>query len=80
MIGRTRRRERLLWMPLALSPKARSMMFDDYTKYFVVEAAGQRIGLCICRRCGATILLGDKDVDASALHDRWHAGEPEERE
>ena len=68
------------WADEKARASRRSMMFDDYTKYFVVEAAGQRIGLCICRRCGATILLGDKDVDASALHDRWHAGEPEERE
>lgn len=46
--------------------------FMHYTQYFGVEATGSRIGLCTCRRCGATVLLGDDQADGIALHDEWH--------
>ena len=44
-----------------------------YTQYFGVEATGSRIGLCTCRECGATILLGDDQADAMKIHEAWHA-------
>lgn len=52
---------------------------EDYSAYFTVEATGARIGLMTCLRCGVVVLLGDKDRDASRLHDAWHRrtdGEP----
>jgi len=45
---------------------------DFYTQYFAIEATGHRIGLMICKRCGAAVLIGDEEVDGPALHDRWH--------
>lgn len=45
---------------------------DNYTQYFGVEATGMRIGLCTCRRCGATVIIGDDQADATDLHDDWH--------
>jgi hypothetical protein len=47
-----------------------------YTQYFGVEATGSRIGLCVCRDCGATILLGDEQADSMTIHNKWHDGEP----
>ena len=52
---------------------------NRYTEYFGVEATGSRIGLMLCRDCGATILLGDEQADAPKIHDEWHKnlkGEP----
>lgn len=45
---------------------------DRYTQHFGIESAAGRIGLCICRECGATILLGDEQADSILLHDAWH--------
>ena len=52
---------------------------NRYTEYFGVETTGSRIGLMVCRDCGATILLGDEQADAPKIHDEWHKsleGEP----
>ena len=46
--------------------------FMRYTQYFGVKTTGSRIGLCTCRECGATVMLGDDQADGIALHDEWH--------
>jgi hypothetical protein len=42
----------------------------------VVAFGGEHIGLAICQRCGATLLLdggpGMRWIDAVGIHDRWH--------
>ena len=48
------------------------MTSPKFSNYFAVEAEGQRIGLMVCLRCGATILLGDANADGPKIHDVWH--------
>ena len=45
---------------------------ESYSEYYALNAEGHRIGLCICRTCGATVLLGDPQCDAPLIHSRWH--------
>lgn len=47
------------------------------TQYYAVEAEGHRIGLCCCLRCGAVLLLGDKDFNSPKVHLAWHKDEDE---
>lgn len=54
----------------------------EYGQYYVVEAAGWRVGLAKCLTCGATVLVEDKSATggtapATELHDQWHASQPE---
>lgn len=44
----------------------------QFTPYFEVEAVGQRIGFVSCRLCGATVLIGDQDFNATKAHEVWH--------
>ena len=45
-----------------------------YTAYREVEAAGSRIGVMTCLRCGATVVIDPGDLEpATAIHDRWHS-------
>lgn len=48
------------------------MKEKDYSQYYELKAIGDRIGLCICLKCGATVLLGDKDCDSTEIHEEWH--------
>jgi hypothetical protein len=65
----------LLPRPALLAPMRRGGM-SEYTPYFSVEACGFRIGLVSCLRCGAAVIVGDKDFDAQAAHDAWHDALP----
>lgn len=47
---------------------------DEYTGYRAVQAEGARIGIAVCKRCGAAICIDPSDdFDAYALHDSWHS-------
>lgn len=47
---------------------------DHYTQLRIVAAEGARIGVLICRRCGAAVVLDPSDkFGADTLHDTWHA-------
>lgn len=46
---------------------------ENYTPLRIVAAEGARIGIVICRRCGAAIVLDPLDkFGADDLHDAWH--------
>ncbi len=47
------------------------MSKNNYEPYYAVEAEGYRIGLMVCKHCGAAILVA-KDTTASIIHDKWH--------
>ena len=51
-------------------------MDGNYSPAYAIHAEGERIGLVICRRCGAALLLSTS-ADAIAMHDQWHVGEVE---
>lgn len=46
---------------------------DQFTAYFEIEAVGQWIGLVSCLKCGAALVIGDKDFRATKAHLDWHA-------
>ena len=53
-------------------------MHENYDKHFglatAVQAEGARIGICVCKECGAAILLDPRDpINAAKLHAEWHA-------
>ncbi len=53
------------------------MIHEEYDKFFepatVIQAEGARIGLCLCKICGSSILLDPRDcVNAARLHGEWH--------
>ena len=52
------------------------MSESDYTGYRPIIAEGARIGIAVCKRCGAAICLDPQDTfDSYALHDEWHEAE-----
>lgn len=52
---------------------------EAFYEYFELEAAGQRIGLLTCKRCGSAVILS-KEEDAAAIHMQWHERERTDRE
>jgi hypothetical protein len=44
----------------------------DFTPYFGIQTEGGRVGLVSCTRCGAVVIVGDKDFDGAAMHADWH--------
>lgn len=43
-------------------------------------AEGARVGLTVCRRCGAALLLDPATpFDVTAIHAAWHEGEDDGR-
>ena len=56
------------------TPSPERLGSTGYTPYREVEAAGSRIGVMTCLRCGATVVLDPGDLEpATAIHDRWHS-------
>lgn len=50
----------------------------NYAPYFTVAAEGHRIGLMVCRRCGATVLVTEATAmpeNPAEIHDAWHAAQ-----
>lgn len=43
----------------------------DFTHYYTIEAEGGRVGLAICKYCGATVILGD-EFNAMIVHANFH--------
>ena len=44
-------------------------------------AEGARVGLTICRRCGAAVLLDPAtSFDVIEVHTAWHEGEEQDRD
>jgi hypothetical protein len=50
---------------------------SDYTGYRAVAAEGARIAFVTCKRCGATITLEERGLDATEIHDKWHESQRE---
>lgn len=44
----------------------------DYDSYYAFDTEGGRIGIQACLRCGAAVIVGNKDVDVHKIHDDWH--------
>ncbi len=49
---------------------------QDYAPYYAIESEGGRIGLATCLRCGLCIIIGDKAVGSTVIHDSWHDDSP----
>lgn len=47
----------------------------------ILQAEGARIGLIVCPKCGAAILVDPRDdVDLGKLHEEWHEALEEQPE
>lgn len=56
------------------SPSHERLGSAGYTPYLEVKAAGARIGIMTCLRCGAAVVIDPRDIEqAMTIHDRWHA-------
>ena len=50
----------------------------NYTRATIINAESARVGISTCLTCGAAILLDPRDqVDARALHTKWHTDQKE---
>lgn len=46
---------------------------EGYEPRYTVSAEGWRIGLAVCKTCGAVVLMGGDGEDKSLeRHDAWH--------
>ena len=43
-----------------------------YIESYVLEARGGWIGLSMCLRCGAAVLLCEGTANPLSMHDEWH--------
>lgn len=50
------------------------MSEDRVSEYVAVPAEGERIGLLVCKLCGAAILLASVAPSAVETHMAWHEG------
>ena len=46
-------------------------MAGDFSRYYILNAEGHRIGLVTCLECGAAVVLDDEKYDEK--HVGWHA-------
>lgn len=54
--------------------------YEGFTELTMFEAENARVGLAVCRRCGAAVLLDPREeVDVFKLHDAWHAVQESEK-
>lgn len=48
-------------------------MSEEYTNATIWDAEGARVGIVTCRRCGAALMLDQRDTfNVKSLHDQWH--------
>lgn len=55
---------------MTIQKKKIKELVKNYTQYYVLEGEGGRFGICICKICGAAIVI-DND-NAMKIHDEWH--------